>query len=476
MAGQYDIGFGPLKGPLRGSAGGGNDSAKAPGETLEDGSTAAPTPTTSTLTIPGLSLTSGTYMDASRGLRAWVRAQWSIPTQGEHATDPNRVGEYQLSYTDRVGTGWSPNQTTEARDVTIRGLPVAANIDVRVRARTNLGTLGPYATATILTKADSTPPPVPSAPTISGTLRGASFEWDGTFAGGVAPPDDFQYVIAEYSLDPAFPPSATVECGERLYQAGRTAVYQIGTPPFTVHARLYSVDVSGNKSVPSAVTSGSGIRIIPADVGETAITREKLAQAAVDADKIAENAVTAFGIAPGAVTSNGLNDLAVTTQKIVDGALTAIKLAANSVTIEKIVDGAVVSAKLADLAITSAKVADNAIITSKISNSAVDNLKLLDDSVSTDKVAESAITSQLLAQFAVTAQKVGFSVGGGNLLLNSSFEDRGDPASPLAASVVPHWAVDSSCTMTSVPSSLVSGQRAVETTFDPNVGQMAGLT
>jgi hypothetical protein len=156
--------------------------------------------------------------------------------------------------------------------------------------------------------------------------------------------------------------------------------------------------------------------------------------------------------------------------------MTAIKLAVNSVTPEKIVDGSIVSAKMADLAITSAKLAANAVTVGKIGPNAVDNLALLDGAVQTSKIADQAITSGLLAQFAVTAQKVGFGIGGGNMLENSSFEDRGDPAAPLPASVVPHWEVDSACTMTSVASSLVAGKRAVETTFDPNVGQLPALS
>lgn len=468
------IGFGPLKGPDR-VGGAAADVVKQPGETLEDGTIARPAPTSESLVIPGLSLTTGTDRDAHGQLRAWVRAQWSIPPQGEHETDPNGIGSYQISYSDRIA-GWSAPANTEARDVTIRNLKIRSTIDVRVRARTNKGTFGAYATASILTKADNDPPPVPSAPIIEGTLRGAALRWDGMFAGNVAPPDDYQYVIGQMSLDPAFPPSATIECSERLYTAGTTAVYQLGTPPFTVHARFRSMDNSGNLSEWSAVTSGTGIRIIPDDVGQAAITRAALADAAVNADKIAENAVTAFGIAPGAVTSTGLADLAVTTRSIVDGAMTAIKLAVNSVTPEKIVDGSIVSAKMADLAITSAKLAANAVTVGKIGPNAVDNLALLDGAVQTSKIADQAITSGLLAQFAVTAQKVGFGIGGGNMLENSSFEDRGDPAAPLPASVVPHWEVDSACTMTSVASSLVAGKRAVETTFDPNVGQLPALS
>lgn len=471
---RYDIGFGPHTGPERAAASADADVVKKPGETLEDGTTARPTPTTSSLTIPGLSLTTGSSIDAHGVVVSWVRAQWGIPTQGEHPTDPNGIGDYELQYTDRTA-GYTTSRH-EARDVTIRGLKSQAFIDVRVRARTNKGVYGPYALETIQTKKDGDPPPVPSAPIPDGTLRGLAIRWDGLFSGGEPPPDDFLYVLAEFSKDPAFPPSQTVVCGERMPVAGTTAVYEVGTPPWEVHVRLRSVDTSGNKSVYSPVVSTTGIRIIPADVGEGAITKAKLAQASVDADKLVQGAVTAFGLADGAVGTAKLGNLAVTTGKLVDGAISAIKLQVDSVTAEKVVDGSIVTSKLADLAINSAKLAENAVITGKIGPSAVDNLALLDGAVETQKIADQAITSNLLAQLAVTANKVGFAVGGGNLLLNSSFEDRGDPATPLAASVVPRWEVDASCTMTSVASSLVTGKRAVETTFDPNVGQLPALS
>ena len=472
MAEKYDIGFGPYKGPDR-IASGTADVVKKPGETLEDGTAARPAPTTSTLTISGLTLTTGSSIDAHGVVVSWVRAVWNAPPQGEHPTDPNAVGDYEFSYTDRTA-GYRTSRH-EARDVTVGGLKSQAYIDVRVRARTNKGVYGPYLLGTIQTKRDSDPPPVPSAPILDGTLRGLAIRWDGTFTGGALTPDDFLYVVAEFSKDSNFPPSQTVVCGERMSLAGTTAVYEVGTPPWLVYARLRSVDTSGNKSLYSPVVSTTGIRIIPEDVGEKAITTAKLADAAVQADQIAESAVTAFGIAPGAVTSTGLADLAVTTRSIVDGAMTAIKLAADSVTASKIVDGAVVSAKLADLAITSAKVAANAITVGKIGPNAVDNLALIDGAATTSKIAQSAITSDLLAQFAVTAQKVGFGIGGGNQLLNSNFADRGDPATPLAASVVPHWEPDASCTLQVVASSVVPGTKAVETTFDPNIGQLPAL-
>lgn len=459
--GRPGIGFGPLKGPDRFGVG----TELQPGEILDDGTPARQPPTPTTLALGALSLSTTTERDVHGRITASVRAEWAPPPQGEHPTDPHGVGSYEISYTTLVGTGWTPNQATEVRDVTIRGLPVAADVIVRVRAKTNAGTLGPWEQASIRTRADTVPPPVPSAPGIEGTLRGAAFTWDGLFAGGVLPPSDYQYVEAQFSLDPAFPPSASRIAGEKLFAAGSTAVYQLGTPPFVVHARLRSMDNSGNLSDWSAVTSGSGIQVIPADIGQGAVTTAALAEAAVTAQKILDSAVSTFKLAPGSVVTDRLADLAVATAKIGTNAITSIKLAAGAVTAEKIVDEAIISAKLAPLSVLSDKLAENSVVLGKISENAVDNLALIDGSVTTASVAQGAITTALLAQFAVKAQNVGFGIGGANQLENSSFEDG-----------LTGWSVEAGMTIVSVTGALVHGTMALESTFDPNVGQQPALT
>lgn len=472
-----DIGFGPYLGPQRGDVAGDLANAK-PGTVIPGGGgTVAAYPTTSTLTIPDLELTTDTFISPITGhLQARVVATWTAPPQPENPNDPNGIKYYDVQHTSLDSShGWSAGANAHLdHTATISPLNVGIEVLVRVRAETTKGVLGPWIQAQILTVADSTPPPVPSAPTVIGTLRGAAVLWDGLFAGGVPRPADFQYVECSVSLVPDM--STGVQIAGQLQDAGQTATTPVGTAPFTVYARLRARNTSGVYSAYSAIVQGGSIPIIAEDIGQGAVTLGKLATAAVDANAIAQNAVTAFGISDSAITVTKLADLAVTTAKIGDAAINAIKLAANAVTSTSIVDGAVVSAKLADLAITQQKLADAAVITAKISDNAVSNLKLLDGAATTSKIATAAITSDLLAQFAVTAQKVGFGIGGGNQLLNSNYADRGDPASPVAANVVPHWAPESSCTVAVVTSSVVPGTKAVETTFDPNVGQLAGLS
>lgn len=460
------IGFGPLKGPDLRVVGGATDAGRGPGEILDDGSVAAPLVTQEGLIINTLTLTTGTYADADGNPLAWVRAQWSVPAAGEHPTDQNRVGDYRIRYTSESGQS-APYSVTEGRDVTIRGLRPQFLVTVDVRARANKGVLGPPASASIQTKADNIPPPIPSAPTITGTLRGASVVWDGTFVGGAVTPPDYRYIEIQLATASTFATESLVSVSEKFHKAGRTSVYPIGAPGFVVYARLRSIDRSGNASDWSAVATGTGIPIVPEDIGERAITEGKLADAAVTARSIIDQAVTTFKMAPGSVTTNTLADLAITTAKIGDRAIEGIKMALGTVKTENLGPNSVDAAKLADLAVTSAKVAEAAIITSKISNNAVDNLKLLPGAVTTDKVAEAAITTDLLAKFAVHAQNVGFGIGGGNLLDNSSFENKDAP--------LQHWENHQYMTLVVNASAMVHGEKVLVTTYSSAAGVAPAL-
>lgn len=464
MSSTPSIGFGKLNGPPRAVEGSDGPKDIIEGDVLSDGTVVRPTPTDTSLTIAVLSLTSTTIEDGNGVLSANVNATWSVPSQGESETDPNGVKNYEISYSIGTGPGWTDNRSTEVRDVTIRGLPVERIVDVRVRAVTGKGKRGPWKVADVLTARDNTPPPVPTKPTLKGTVRGAAVRWDGAFAGNEPVPDDFRHVIAEMSLDPAFPPSSIIQAGF-LPEAGQTAVSPVGTGPFTIYGRLVSIDHSGNRSVPSEVASTTSIQALPEDIGQGAITTAKLADLAVNAEKVLNGAISSLKLGDLSVTVDKLGDLSVATGKIVDAAIDQFKLRDDSVGSTKIVDGAVVTNKLAALAVNSTKLAEAAVTTSKITNNAITNLQLASGSVTTDTVAQNAITTELLAQFAVKAQNVGFGIGGANQLLNSSFEDG-----------LTGWGADVHISLASVTGSLVHGTMSLETTFTTSVGQQPALT
>ena len=72
--------------------------------------------------------------------------------------------------------------------------------------------------------------------------------------------------------------------------------------------------------------------------------------------------------------------------------------------------------------ITGAKIAGNTIANGNIAPLAISVDKIQDNAISAIKIADGSVTSGKLADLAVVASKVGFSLSGGNMVPNSSFE------------------------------------------------------
>jgi hypothetical protein len=405
---KYEIGFGPLNGPGEsgGGLGNGPKTPVLPGGQIQF----APRPTPVTLTIPNLAITAIPFIGVHGYLEARATVTWDAPPAGESDVDVNQVKSYEIHHS--TGTGYGPISGVVSRQVVISPLPVLKVLTVQVRARAGSGVLGPWSTASIVTPDTTDPPPVPTAPTITGTLRGGAAAWDGLFAGGAVRPDNFSYVEAQLSLAADF--SNPVTPG-RLHDAGQTAVAELGHAPFTVYGRLRARNTSGVYSAWSAAGTGGSIPIIPADVGDLAITTAKLADAAVNAGKVLDGAIGTLKLTDLSITTTKLSDLSVNVAKIVDGAIQSAK----------IFDGSVLTAKLADLSIITAKLADGAI----------------------------------------SASKVGFTVGGENLLTNSGFED-----ASLAG-----WAVLGTGTPSSSTTNKRSGARSLKFIVPASGGGNAGV-
>jgi len=136
---------------------------------------------------------------------------------------------------------------------------------------------------------------------------------------------------------------------------------------------------------------------IEADVLDDSITTAKLADSAVTADKLMNAAVTALKIADSAVQANKIATGAVLESKLADNAVTVNKIAAAAVNATKLADGSVLEAKIANNAVTVNKVADLAISAAKIANGAVTTLKLADLAVDASKLAAGAVTTAKFA-------------------------------------------------------------------------------
>jgi hypothetical protein len=86
-----------------------------------------------------------------------------------------------------------------------------------------------------------------------------------------------------------------------------------------------------------------------------------------------------------------INNSAVTEEKIANAAVTTAKVANNAIVEAKIANAAVTTNKVADNAIVEAKIANEAVTTQKIADGSVETAKIADDAVTTDKVADDAI-------------------------------------------------------------------------------------
>jgi hypothetical protein len=111
-------------------------------------------------------------------------------------------------------------------------------------------------------------------------------------------------------------------------------------------------------------------------------------------------------IKDGAVTTNKIRNKAVTRQKIADAAVVTRTIKDNAVKTAKIADAAVTNTKIGPDAIDSSKVLDGSIGTTDLTDAAVTTGKLGDAAVDSTKLADASVGSSKLASNAVTAGKL----------------------------------------------------------------------
>ena len=180
-------------------------------------------------------------------------------------------------------------------------------------------------------------------------------------------------------------------------QAADTALYQIAHLVVTTAMLEYGC-VTREKIADNAINAA---KIAPDSVG-----RDQLADESVNEDKLADEAVTTIKIQDEAVTEDKLAEESVSTDKIQDGAVTAEKLGEGVIGSTTLADGSVTTPKLADGAVTTEKLANSSVTMGKIADNAVGAAKILDNAVGTNKIADNAVTSQKLASGAVSTEKI----------------------------------------------------------------------
>ena len=158
----------------------------------------------------------------------------------------------------------------------------------------------------------------------------------------------------------------------------------------------------------SAVTADKVVdgAIITTKLADGTVTSAKILDATITAEDIASGSIITVKVADEAITTAKIADDSVTTVKIADGAIVTVKLADETVTSEKIADGDVNTADLANNAVTKSKIVDNAIVTVKLADGSVTSAKILDGTIVAADLATGAVTSIKIADGAVTTSKI----------------------------------------------------------------------
>lgn len=154
-----------------------------------------------------------------------------------------------------------------------------------------------------------------------------------------------------------------------------------------------------------------------------AVAAGNIQAGAVGTSAIASGAITAALLAAGAVTSSALAANAVTQAAIAAGAVGTAQIAANAVTSGLLAAGAVNNAALAANAVATANIQSGAITSALIAAGAVTSSALAANAVTQAAIAAGAVGNAQLAASAVQAGNLAVTVGGANLVSNSSFED-----------------------------------------------------
>lgn len=210
------------------------------------------------------------------------------------ATDgqPISIDRYEVWAYETVDEDapWTLQAVSRSNSMVIRPYQEGSVWAFRVRA---IGTTainpGLYSPGFVVTMAaDTTPPPIPSKPTVKVTSGVFQVQWDGLDAAGNPMPPDFSHV--EIAAGTASSP--TVLTGRRLRGAG-LEVFTGTTYGQTWYFRFFAVDSSGNVSPWSGNASGKAVPLVSIDglsLEEALIAQQEAAQNAQDAAAVARAA------------------------------------------------------------------------------------------------------------------------------------------------------------------------------------------
>jgi len=298
------------------------------GATIVGNSQTAPNPEdlrdTSIPNAPtGLVIATTAYQDNQGITRVVATFDWAPVTQNTDGSAANDLQDYILvwRYTDLSedsSTRLFPTEST----VTQSGLEPGRGIVARVYARDSNGNIsGASESATVETATDDIPPPQPSAPQGSSSLKVFQIEWDGKDVAGELMPPDFSHLNIYSSEVVDFDPETDGQLVGSLRSAGFAYIsggnYEVWDQ---ISFKFVAVDNSGNRSDPSTFDLVELHGIEGPDIVAGSITTNEIAAGSITTALLAAGAITADKISLGQtmnlVVDPSFNNLEMRTRRL----------------------------------------------------------------------------------------------------------------------------------------------------------------
>lgn len=301
---------------------------------------------------PGLIVEPVAYLDTAGYAQGLAVVTWGPVTADVNGIALDVDGYEVYARPNAEGELWYLVAQTASGDVwaSVSPLNVDSEYAFKVRAVGNDGTKGLFsAPVAVAIPNDATPPPVPSAPTLTSRLGVIHVAWDGLGAGGATMPIDFDRVRV-WMQDPLAPGAAEVGY---LTAAG---VVVIPNQPYGQAREVWltAVDRSGNESAATPAGVIATAPLVDTDViGEVIDGAEHIIDGTIPGDaKITADSITGRLIQALAIQAGHIQANAIEADKIKAGAIQAAHIAANAIEADKIAANAITANKIAADAIT----------------------------------------------------------------------------------------------------------------------------
>lgn len=190
---------------------------------------------------------------------------------------PQQVSDWKVTF-----VAWGVN------NLLVQELTPGVNYDFQIRA---VDTATPpnrsawSATSTVQAAVDTIPPPTPDAPSVAANMASVQVTWDcGTSDGGsFTQAVDLHHIEVHGSYDPLFTPTGSTKLGNVIANVGNITgripvVASFGIPPGqppaqSMYIKIIAVDVTGNKSNPSAAAGATAVLWSNAYISDLSVSK-----------------------------------------------------------------------------------------------------------------------------------------------------------------------------------------------------------